>query len=113
MRARLDHLSKHPDLSQMEPELLQQRQEEAHTLSERIALAAQICDELRRWMADIEAEEHKNHQQIKLLEADLNEVLPALGYSIDPPSEPIEDNFVTLPMSLKDPSQGLNRETAH
>ncbi len=68
MRARLDHLSKHPDLSQMEPELLQlaaqmsmqsrelarafsdpkvarariflqQRQEDAHTLSERIARA--------------------------------------------------------------------------
>ena len=37
---------------------------------------AQICDELRRCMADIEAEERKNHQQIKRLEADLNEVRP-------------------------------------
>lgn len=139
MRARLDHLRSHPDLTHLEPELLQlaaqmsmqsrdlaraysdqkverarlflrQRQEEAHALSDRLTLAAQICDELRRWMADIEAEELKNHKQIKRLEADLAEILPGLGYAIDQPADANEGNVVNLPKTLKDPLLAATRD---
>lgn len=116
MRQRMEHLRKHPDLSDLEPELLtlaaqmshesrnlarlysedrvtrartflRQRQEEADGLAERVRLAQTICDELRRWLADVEAEERKNHVQIRRLEADLRELLPALGYEWDEPRE--------------------------
>lgn len=88
MRARLEHLRLHPDLAHLEPELLQlaaqmslatrdlaraysdekvararmflqQRQQEAHALTERLALARRTCDELRRWLTAIEVEERQ------------------------------------------------------
>lgn len=112
MRARLAHLRNHPDLGQLEPELLQlaaqmsfqtrdlartysddrvararaflqQRQEEVTALTDRITLARQTVDELRRWLTDIEAEERQAEQQIKRLEADLREILPQLGYAME------------------------------
>jgi predicted nucleic acid-binding Zn-ribbon protein len=112
MRARFDHLRQHPDLGALEPELLhlaaemsflsrdlartysdekvgrarlflKQRQEEAHDLSDRIAAARRTCDELRRWLTDVEAEERTSHQQLRRLEADLREILPTLGYDFD------------------------------
>jgi hypothetical protein len=124
MRQRMEHLKKHPDLSDLEPELLElaaqmsiesrdlartysedrvnrarafltQRQEEVSRTADRIRLAKMTCDELRRWLRDIEAAERANHQQIRRLEADLREVLPALGYEMDDPREP---NVVTLPV---------------
>lgn len=142
MRARLDHLRNHPDLRELEPELLQlaaqmsmqsrelaraysdtkverartflrQRQEDAHMLSERLTLARQICDELRRWMADLDAEERTNHQQIKRLEADLNEILPSLGYAFDLSLEPGEGNVVNLPKTVKDPQLAGNRDNVN
>ncbi len=111
MRARLNHLRQHPDLAHLEPELLQladamsfqtrdlartysdarvsrardflrQRQEEVQALTDRITLARQTTDELRRWLTDIEAEERLAEQQIKRLEADLREILPQLGYAL-------------------------------
>lgn len=123
LRSRMDLLRKHPDLGHLEPELLQlaaqmsfesrelartysdervarakmflrQRQEEVQGLSERITLARQTCDALRRWMQDIEADERTSHEQIKRLEADLREILPTLGYDFD---EPREANVVSLP----------------
>ncbi len=142
MRARLEHLRNHPDLADLEPELLQpaaqmsmqtrdiaraysdqkverariflrQRQEEAHQMSDRLSMARQTCDELRRWLADIESEERKNSIQIKRLEADLNEILPSLGYSIEPNGDPGEGNVVNLPMASKDQILVSNRETAN
>ena len=112
MRARFDHLRQHPDLAALEPELLhlaaemsfvardlartysdekvacariflQQRQHEAHDLTDRLGAAHRTCDELRRWLADIEAVERANNQQIRRLEADLKEILPTLGYDFD------------------------------
>lgn len=112
MRARLAHLRNHPDLGQLEPELLQlaaqmsfqtrdiartysddrvarartflqQRQEEVTALTDRITLARQTVDELRRWLTDIEAEERQAEQQIKRLEADLREILPQIGYAME------------------------------
>jgi hypothetical protein len=130
MRARLEHLRSHPDLAHLEPELLQlaalmshetrdlaraysdekvnrakiflkQRQEEAHHLTDRLAAARRTCDELRRWLQDIEAEERGAAQQIKRLEADLKEILPTLGYDFDH-SEPMDANVVSLPIPGKD-----------
>ena len=130
MRARLEHLRNHPDLAHLEPELLQlaaqmshetrelartysdekvnraktflkQRQEEALALTDRLAAARRTCDELRRWVADIEAEERTAQVQIRRLEADLKEILPTLGYDFDH-SEPTDANVVTLPKPGKD-----------
>lgn len=112
MRARMDHLRAHPDLRDLEPELLQlaaqmsfetrdlartysedkvarakdflrQRQEEVQAMTDRLAIARATCDELRRWLHDIEADERAAQTQIKRLEADLKEILPELGYDFD------------------------------
>ena len=130
MRARLEHLRNHPDLGHLEPELLQlaaqmshetrdlarsysdekvnraklflkQRQEEAQALTDRLAAARRTCDELRRWLQDIEAEERTAQQQIRRLEADLKEILPTLGYDFDH-AEPTDANVVSLPKPGKD-----------
>lgn len=124
MRQRMEHLRKHPDLTELEPELLQlaaqmshesrdlartyaedkvsrarafltQRQEEVARMSDRIRLARMTCDELRRWLRDIEAGERANNAQIRRLEADLRELLPALGYDVD---DIPQANVVTLPV---------------
>lgn len=123
VRARLDHLRRHPDLSELEPEILEvaaqmsfaardlartysedrvtrakgflrQRQEEAARMAERLTLARQTCDELRRWLNDVEAEERRNSAAMRRLEADLREILPSLGYEVDDWREP---NVVPLP----------------
>lgn len=125
MKARLEHARRHPDLQQLEPELLQlaaamsvqtrdlaraysddkverargflrQRQEEVQALTEKVQIARHTCDELRRWLNDIEADERQAQLQIKRLEADLADVLPALGYSIEA-EEHREANVVALP----------------
>ena len=127
MRARMEHLRKHPDLTELEPELLQlaaqmsfesrdlariyseervarakgfltHRQQEVERLADRIRLARMICDEMRRWLTDVEAEERKNHAQLKRLEADLREILPGLGYDVDEMREP---NVVALTVPQK------------
>lgn len=125
MRARMEHLRAHPDFQHLEPELLQlaaqmsletrdlaraysddkvarakgflrQRQEEVQALTDRLAIARRTCDELRRWLTDIEADERAAQTQIKRLESDLKEILPALGYDFD--HEDIRDaNVVALP----------------
>ncbi len=138
MRARLELLRQHPDLAHLEPELLQlaaqmshetrdlaraysddkvnrarnflkQRQEEAHALTDRLAIARRTCDELRRWLTDIEAEERTAQQQIRRLEADLKEILPTLGYAFDMP-EPQDANVVALP-KLSDKGLNIGRES--
>lgn len=129
MRARLNHLRQHPDLAHLEPELLQlaaemsfqtrdlartysdarvarardflkQRQEEVQALTDRITLARQTTDELRRWLTDIEAEERLAEQQIKRLEADLREILPQLGYALEA-DDPRDTTVVQLPKPAK------------
>lgn len=129
VRARLAHLREHPDLAHLEPELLQlaaemsyttrelartysdtrvtrarnflqQRQEEVHALADRIRLARQTTDELRRWLTDIEAEERQAEVQIKRLEADLREILPQLGYALEA-DDPRDATVVQLPKPAK------------
>jgi hypothetical protein len=127
MRQRMELLRKHPDLGALEPELLElaaqmsfesrdlaraysedrvirakgflkSRQEEVEAMQERIKIAKYTTNELRRWLEDIEAEERQNHEQIKRLEADLREVLPAMGYDFE---EIREQNVVQLPKPQK------------
>lgn len=128
IRQRMEVLRRHPDLGDLEPELLElaavmshqsrdlarvysdskvdrarrflrQRQEEVDALAERLKLARQLVDELRTWLTDVEAEERQAHVQIKRLEADLREILPALGLEL---AEPTRDgNVVSLPKPLK------------
>ncbi|MDN5786433.1 DNA repair protein [Pseudorhodobacter sp.] len=112
MRKRMEYLREHPDLSHLEPELLEiaaqmshrsrdlarvysadrvdraktflkQRQEEVAAMQERLLLARTTCDELRRWMSDIEAGERENGKGLRALENDLKEILPTLGYDVD------------------------------
>ena len=79
---------------------LKQRQEEVHALTDRLVLARRTCDELRRWLTDIEADERTAQTELKRLEADLKEILPTLGYAFD-----LEDhrdaNVVALPKPAK------------
>jgi membrane protein implicated in regulation of membrane protease activity len=127
MRARMDHLRKHPDLGALEPELLQmaaqmsfetrdlaraysddkvsraklflqQRQEEIQTLTDRIAIARRSVDELRRWSVDVDAEERMAQVQMKRLEADLREILPTLGLDL---ADKSDKNVVALPKPAK------------
>lgn len=129
VRARMEHLRNHPDLAHLEPELLQmaaqmshetrelaraysdekvararmflqQRQEEVHALSDRLAAARLTCDELRRWMQDVDREERQAQTQLRRLEADLREILPTLGYDFDL-EEPRDANVVSLPKPQK------------
>ncbi len=131
MRARMDHLRHHPDLGHLEPELLQlaaqmsfetrqlaqtysdervtraktflkQRQEEVQALTDHLALARHTCDELKRWLHDVEAEERAAQVQIRRLEADLREILPGLGYDFDL-EDHREPNVVQLPKPGKPP----------
>lgn len=112
MRERMEQLRRHPDLGGLEPELLQlaaqmsfqsrdlarvysedkveraktflkQRQEEAQAMQDRLAAAKRTCDELRRWLTDVEAEERQVQVQMRRLEGDLRELLPVLGYDFE------------------------------
>lgn len=113
VRERMDHLRKHPDLSHLEPELLQlaaqmsfaardlariysddrveraraflrHRQQETQAMAERLQTARQTADELRRWLTEVEREERHADIQIKRLEADLRDLLPELGFAMIP-----------------------------
>jgi len=125
VRARMEHLRQHPDFGHLEPELLQlaaqmshetrelaraysdvkvararsfltQRQEEVQALTDRLAIARRTCDELKRWLTDIEADERQAQVQLRRLEADLKEILPGLGYAIEIDDRP-DGNVVSLP----------------
>lgn len=129
MRARMDHMRQHPDLRHLEPELLQlaaqmsfetrelaqtysdekvtrakeflkQRQEDVQALTDRLSLARHTCDELKRWLQDLEADERAAQTQIRRLEADLKEILPTLGYDFDL-EDHREQNVVQLPKPAK------------
>ena len=71
------------------------REEEAQAMEERVAMARQTCDALKRWLTDVEVEERKLSENIRLLERDLREVLPALGYELE--DAPAAANVVPLP----------------
>ncbi|GHE00789.1 DNA repair protein [Defluviimonas sp. 20V17] len=130
MRERMEHLRNHPDLGHLEPELLQlaaemshqsrdlarvysddkveraktfltQRQQEVDAMKERLRVARHTCDELKRWLLDVEADETETARQITRLERDLRDVLPDLGYDFEDVHAGANPNVV--PMQPKSP----------
>ncbi len=112
VRERLIHLREHPELSMLEPEILQaaaqmsfqsrdlaqvyseekvarakgfleQRQAEVEEMQDRIEAARHTCADLKLWLVDVEADERAMHAQLQRLEEDLLEILPTLGYELD------------------------------
>ena len=129
MRSRMERPRRHPDFQHLEPELLQlaaqmsletrdlaqvysdikvaraksvlqQRQEEVQHLTDRLAIVRRTCDELRRWIGDVQAEEMQAQKQMKRLEADLKEILPTLGHDFD-----LEDHRNTNVVALPKPGK--------
>jgi hypothetical protein len=136
MRKRMEYLRQHPDLSHLEPELLEiaaqmsmqsrdlariyavervdraktflkQRQEEVTQIEERLKLARTTCDELKRWLADIESGERENTKGLRALENDLRAILPTLGYDVD---DMRDANVVALPKQPTHPSIGPQKQ---
>lgn len=136
MRKRMEYLRKHPDLSHLEPELLEvaaqmshqsrdlariysvervdraksfikQRQEEVTQTTERLTLARDTCDEIRKWVADIEAGERENSKGLRALENDLRDILPTLGYDVD---DMREANIVAMPKQPTHPAIGPQKQ---
>jgi membrane protein implicated in regulation of membrane protease activity len=122
IRARMQALRNHPELRALEPEILETaavmsyetrqlaqaysdekvararafltaRQEDVDALTDRIATARRLSDDLLRWKTDVDAEEGQARLQIKRLIADLQEIMPGLGYAIEDRS----DKIVALP----------------
>ena len=120
-RERLAYLRDHPDLSRLEPEVLevaaqmsqqsrhladvysdekvarakqflQQRQEEAEAQQERIVNALHAVQEIRTWAQQVDLEESVVASQLEQLDEKLQASLPGLGYSLSRK----EDNVVTL-----------------
>jgi hypothetical protein len=112
VRERIDYLREHPDLKLLEADILTlaaqmsqqshrlaeiyadervarakdflaQRQQEAEDQQARISEALKTCREIMRWNSQIELEESVVASQLQQLDEQLQEVLPALGYSFD------------------------------
>ncbi len=112
VRERLDYLRQHPDLKLLEADVLTlaaqmsqqshrlaeiyaedrvkraqdflaQRQSEAEEQQRRIQEALRACREIMRWNSQVELEEAMVQSQLQQLDEQLQEVLPALGYSFD------------------------------
>jgi hypothetical protein len=136
MRARMDYMRQHPDLSHLEPELLEiaaqmslqsrdlariysadkverartflrQRQQEVAQTEERLSLARTTCAEIRRWMQDIEAGERETSRGLRALESDLRDILPLLGYDVD---DMRDANVVALPKPATHPGTAPHKQ---
>ncbi len=112
VRERIDYLRQHPDLKLLEADILTlaaqmsqqshrlaeiyaddrvarakdflaQRQAEAEEQQKRIEEALRTCREIMRWNSQVELEEAMVQSQLQQLDEQLQEVLPALGYSFD------------------------------
>ena len=117
VRERLAYLRDHPDLSQLEGGVmevaaqmsvqsrhlaevysaervarakgfLRQRQQAAEEQQERILEAMHICEQIRTWNDQVEAEEARVASQLAYLDARLQSTLPLLGYAIEHEESP-------------------------
>ena len=108
MRERLAYLRDHPDLSTLEPTLLevaaqmshiskelatvysddkikrardflQQRQQEVELFNTRLDQAKGITTELKQWLHEVELEESVAAAQLDRLRGEMREILPELG----------------------------------
>ncbi|MEY1555820.1 DNA repair protein [Yoonia sp. R2331] len=125
VRERLGYLRDHPDLEQLEPDVLevaaqmsqqarhlsevysdekvtrakaflQQRQEEAERQQERIVEALHVTSQIRTWAQQVDVEESIVASQLAQLDEKLQAALPVLGYAMEHP-DAAEDNVVNLP----------------
>jgi hypothetical protein len=130
VRERLAYLRDHPDMEQLEPEVLEvaaqmsqqarhladvysdekvarakafltQRQEEAEMQQERIVEALHTCTEIRKWAQQVELEESIVASQLAQLDEKLQQALPALGYSLEHEQEDFIEDLV-MPDISKD-----------
>jgi hypothetical protein len=108
VRERLSYLRDHPDLSTLEPSLLEvasqmshiskelasvyadekidrarnflkQRQEEIDLFNSRLDQAKSISTEMRHWLHEVELEESVASAQLDRLRAEMHEIMPELG----------------------------------
>lgn len=137
MRDRLTLMRHHPDLSHLEPEILElaaqmshttrdlatvyshdkvtrakeflrHRQQELDTLNENISLALSLTHEVRRWQNDVEASEYEANRQMDRLEQDLQEILPHIGFAQNEPTpETKTDGNVVTLSSNTSPFENL------
>ena len=109
VRERLAYLREHPDLENLEPQLLEvaaqmshisrelaevyatdkveraraflkQRQEEVASFNERLARAKEITNDLKHWVHEVELEESVAASQLQRLQDELRDILPELGH---------------------------------
>lgn len=128
VRERLTYLREHPDLKLLEADVLilaaqmgqqshklatiysdekvsraraflTQRQQEAEDQGRRIREALGICQEVRRWAEQVEAEEATVAASLRHLEGELRAVLPVLGLGLVE-AAPTEGNVVPHPATL-------------
>lgn len=107
VRERIAYLRDHPDLSTLEPSVLEvasqmshisrelaavyaddrverarqflrQRQEELEQFKSRIEQAKLVCGEMKQWLHEVEMEENVAHAQLEQLRAEMHEILPEL-----------------------------------
>jgi hypothetical protein len=110
MRLRMDHLRNHPDLQDLQDDLLQiaaqmsmqtrdlariysdenvkgatdflrQRQLDVQALSDQLTIARTTCDELLACSNTVDADDDQIRQHIEQLEHELKDILPSLGFS--------------------------------
>lgn len=117
VKERLAFLRNHPDLAELEPELLEvaaemsrishelaqvysdekvdrartfltQRQQEVDRFNNRLEEARIVLQELRQWTRDVELEESVARAQLQRLRDELFELLPELSVQMQDPPEP-------------------------
>lgn len=132
VRERIAHLRNHPDLVGLEPEILEiasqmsfesrdlaqvyskervdrarlflrQRHEEMEEFRQNLKLARTSVDELKHWLTQVEADELTVSKQVDALEADLNALLPKLGFEVLEAPTP---ERTVVPMSTPKPAKG-------
>ncbi|MCT8160048.1 DNA repair protein [Pseudoruegeria sp. SHC-113] len=109
VRERIVYLRQHPELDTLEPEILQvaaqmsqqsrdiaeiysdekvdraktflrQRQQEVERFQEQLDIATRTVKEIKRWLHEVELEEHVVQVQLDRLSKDLTDVLPQIGF---------------------------------
>ena len=120
VRERLEHLRRHPDLGKLEPEILemaaqmshvsreigeiystervervrqflQQRQEEADQMTQRVRGASAACHELKGWLERVEIEEDRARSELAHFKEELEPLLYALDLRpVDAPGSNVE-----------------------
>ncbi len=120
VRERINHMRAHPELSKLEPAVLdvaaqmshtsrelaevysdeavdraktvlRQRQIELEEFSDQLALARRQTDEVKRWIQQLEVEGSVTDNQLAQLKQDLAEILPSVGLKvIRGPKQPMQ-----------------------